>query len=37
MCDGESVGAGGLIDKSNMMFFLGMIDGSDTTLLPLAG
>jgi hypothetical protein len=28
---------GGLIDGGNMMLFLGMIDGSNTTLLPLAG
>jgi len=33
MCDSESVCAGGLIDCSNTMLFLGMIDGGNTTLL----
>ncbi len=36
MCNGKSACTGGLIDSSNMMIFLGMIDGGDTTLL-LAG
>ncbi len=36
MCDGESAGAGVLINGGDTMFFLGMIDGSNTTLL-LAG
>ncbi len=35
-CNGKSAGAGGLIDGSHTMLFLGMIDGGDTTLL-LAG
>jgi hypothetical protein len=33
-CNGESAGAGGLIDDGNMMLFLGMIDGGKTTQLP---
>ncbi len=32
-CDGKSVCAGGLIDSSNTMLFLGMINGGDTMLL----
>ncbi len=35
-CDNESACAGGLINGSNTMLFLGMIDGGNTTLL-LAG
>ncbi len=35
-CDGESACAGRLINGSNTMLFLGMIDGGNTTLL-LAG
>jgi hypothetical protein len=35
-CDGKSACPGGLIDGSNMMLFLGMINGGNTTLL-LAG
>ncbi len=35
-CKGESAGVGGLINGGNMMLFLGMIDGSNMTLL-LAG
>jgi hypothetical protein len=35
-CNGESAGAGGLINGSNTMLFLSMIDGSIMTLL-LAG
>jgi hypothetical protein len=35
-CNGKSVCVGGLIDGGNMMLFLGMINGSNTTLL-LAG
>ena len=34
-CDGESAGVGGLIDGSETMLFLGMIDGGITTLLLL--
>ena len=34
-CNGESAGAGGLIDGSNRMLFLGMIDGGNTMLLPV--
>ncbi len=36
MCNGESACAGGLINGNGTMLFLGMIDGSNTTLL-LAG
>jgi hypothetical protein len=36
MCDGKSACAGGLINGCNTMLFLGMIDGSNTTIL-LAG
>jgi hypothetical protein len=36
MCNGESACAGGLIDDSDTMIFLGMINGGNTTLL-LAG
>jgi hypothetical protein len=36
MFDGESACRGGLIDGSNTMLFLGMINGGNTTLL-LAG
>ena len=32
-CKGESAGAGRLIDGDEMMLFLGMIDGGNTTLL----
>ena len=35
-CDGESAGAGGLIDGGNTMLFLGMINGGKKALL-LAG
>jgi hypothetical protein len=35
-CDDKSACMGGLINGGNMMFFLGMIDSSNTTLL-LAG
>jgi hypothetical protein len=35
-CDSKSACTGGLIDSSNTMLFLGMIDGGNTTLL-LAG
>ena len=35
-CNGESTGAGGLIDGGNVMLFLGMINGSNMMLL-LAG
>jgi hypothetical protein len=37
MCDGKSAGAGGLINGGDRMLFLGMIDGSNTMLLHLAG
>jgi hypothetical protein len=37
MWDGESAGAGGLINGRDMMLFLGMIGGGDTTLLHWAG
>jgi hypothetical protein len=33
MCNGKSVCVGGLINGGNMMLFLCMIDGGDTTLL----
>ena len=36
-CNGESACMGGLINGGNMMLFHGKIDGSDTTLLHLAG
>jgi hypothetical protein len=36
-CNGKSAGMGGLINGGNTMLFLGMIDGSNTTLLHLAG
>jgi hypothetical protein len=36
-CNGESAGAGGLIDGGNTTLFLGMINNSNTTLLHLAG
>ncbi len=36
-CNSESACAGGLINGSNAMLFLGKIDGDDTTLLHLAG
>jgi len=36
MCNGESACAGGLINGNGTMLFLGMIDGSNMTLL-LAG
>jgi hypothetical protein len=32
-CNGKSVGAGRLINGDEMMLFLGMINGGDTTLL----
>ncbi len=32
-CKGESEGVGGLINGGDMMLFLGMIDGGNTTLL----
>jgi hypothetical protein len=35
-CNGKSACTGGMIDGSNTMLFLGMVNGSDTTLL-LAG
>jgi hypothetical protein len=35
-CNGKSTGLGGLIDSGDTMLFLGMINGSNTTLL-LAG
>jgi hypothetical protein len=35
-CDGESAGAGGLIDGGNTMFFLGTINGGNTMLLHMA-
>jgi hypothetical protein len=35
-CNGESTGAGGLIDGGNVMLFLGMINGGNMMLL-LAG
>ncbi len=37
-CNGESACKGGLIDGGKTMLFLGMINGSDTTLLlPVVG
>jgi hypothetical protein len=37
-CDGKSACEGGLINGGKTMLFLGMIDGSNTTLLlPVAG
>jgi hypothetical protein len=36
MCNGKPACVGGLINGSNKMLFLGMIDGGNTTLL-LAG
>ncbi len=36
-CDGKSAGAGGLIDRGNRIFFLGMINGGNTMLPLLAG
>ncbi len=36
-CNGKSACAGGLINGSNKMLFLGKIDDGDTTLLHLAG
>jgi hypothetical protein len=36
-CKGESACVGGLIYGSDTMLFLGMIDGGNTMLLPLAG
>jgi hypothetical protein len=36
MCDGKSACPGRLINGGNIMLFLGMIDGGNTTLL-LAG
>ncbi len=32
-CNSKSAGMGGLINGGNTMLFLGMIDGSDMTLL----
>jgi hypothetical protein len=38
MCDGKLACKGGLIDSGKTMLFLGMIDGSNTTLLlPVTG
>jgi hypothetical protein len=36
-CNGESACVGRLIDGGDTMLFLGMIDGGNMTLLPLAG
>jgi hypothetical protein len=36
-CNGKSACVGRLINSGDMMLFLGMIDGGNTTLLPLAG
>jgi hypothetical protein len=36
-CNGKSACAGGLINSSDTMLFLGKIDGGDTMLLHLAG